>query len=178
MPAKIVARDSAIDPARLRERSERVVRALVELGVTHAVGVPDNATRFLYEWLAAEPRIQTVPVCREGEAWAIASGLWIGGKVSVVIIQNTGFLESGDALRGTAIEMGVPLVALIDYRGYHTLSHDQQDTVDSAASLFEPTLRAWNVSYHFLKDGRESDDLRAAFAQAHESSQPVALLLI
>jgi sulfopyruvate decarboxylase TPP-binding subunit len=178
MPAKIVTRQSGTDPQVLQRRSERIVQALVDLGVTHAVGVPDNSTRVIYELLAAAPSVQVVPVCREGEAWAIASGLWVGGKRPVVIIQNTGFLEAGDALRGTAIEMGIPVVAIIDYRGYQTLAANQPDEIDSAASLFEPTLCAWNVPYRFLQDGREADDLRNALAQAHELSRPVAVLLV
>jgi hypothetical protein len=68
-------------------------------------------------------------------------------------------------------------VAIIDYRGYQSLSDEQPNTIDSAARFFEPTLRAWNVPFHFLEEGREADGLRAAFAQARESTRPVAVLL-
>lgn len=174
MPAKVVAREFTGDESTLRQRSARIVRALVDLDITHAVGVPDNATRLVYEMLENEPGIQIVPVCREGEAWAIASGLWVGGRCPVVIIQNTGFLESGDGLRGTAIEMGVPLLSIIDYRGYQTLGTEDPD---SAAGFFEPTLRAWGVPYQFLEEGREAEVLRAARASANALERPVAVLM-
>ena len=138
------------------------------------MGLPDNATRIIYELLEEDAGILVVPVCREGEAWAIASGLWVGGKIPIVIIQNTGFLESGDALRGTAFEIGVPLLALIDYRGHQTLG---REGVDSAASFFEPTLRAWQIPYHFLEDEREAEILGYAYRQAHEKCGPVAALM-
>lgn len=149
----------------------------MERRVTHAVGLPDNATRFLFELLEAQPAIQVVPVCREGEAWAIASGLWVGGRTPVVIIQNTGFLESGDALRGTAMEMAVPLVAIMDYRGFHSLAHSDPATRDSAATFFEPTMRAWHIPYEFLEEGEERTALLRAFEQAHQLHQPVAVLI-
>ena len=177
MPAKVIARESTGDETTLRRRSERVVQALVELGTTHAIGVPDNATRLVYELLDADPRMQVVLVCREGEAWAVASGLWVGGKKPVVVCQNTGFLESGDALRGTASEMAVPLLAIVNYRGYPTLGKSDPDAVDSAASLFEPTLHAWQVPYEFLEDGRESEILKAADKRARELRRPVAVLM-
>ena len=177
MPANVIPREFSGDATELRLRSERIVDALVELGMTHAVGVPDNATRIVYELLEQHPAVQVVPVCREGEAWAIASGLWVGGKQPVVIIQNTGFLESGDALRGTALEMGVPLVALMDYRGYHTLSSSDPDQVDSAARLFEPTMRAWQLPYRFLEDGKELEVLTAARDDARNSRRPAAVLM-
>ena len=175
MAAKVIAREFTGDETSLQSRSERIVRALMDLGITHAVGVPDNATRIIYEMLETEAQVQVVPVCREGEAWAIASGLWVGGKIPVVIIQNTGFLESGDALRGTAIEMGAPLLVLMDYRGYHTLKTN--DAVDSVASFFEPTLRAWGLPYRFLEDEKESEILIAASAEAQELGRPVAALM-
>ena len=64
-------------------------------GVTHVVGVPDNGSRALYEQLWADPDIQVVLVTREGEAFALASGLYLGGAKPLVLIQNTGFFEAG-----------------------------------------------------------------------------------
>lgn len=177
MPAKILPRESGGDPAKLRSRSQRIVRGLVDLGITHAVGLPDNTTRIVFELLDSYPTVKVVPVCREGEAWAIASGLWVGGKKPLVIIQNTGFLESGDALRGTAVEMGIPLLALMDYRGRHTLSSSDPASIDSAASFFEPTLRAWRIPYHFLEDQKETDVLQSAQREANRRGRPVAVLM-
>ena len=174
MPAKVIPREFTGDQATLKQRSQRIVKALSDLAITHAVGVPDNATRVIFELLTAAPDIQVVPVCREGEAWAIASGLWVGGKSPVVIIQNTGFLESGDGLRGTAIEMGVPILALMDYRGHHTLPGPD---ADSAARFFEPTLRAWQLPYHFLEDNLEAQILSAAFKEACDLGRPVGVLI-
>lgn len=178
MPANIIARESGGDESQLRSRSVRIAEGLSQLGMTHVVGVPDNATRILYTLLDADPKVQVIPVCREGEAWAIASGLWVGGKTPVVIIQNTGFLESGDALRGTAIAMGVPLLALINYRGYHTLLQPDEDAVDSVASFFEPTLRAWQMPYEFLEEGKEVEILVSAAEKARAAQGPVVVLMI
>ena len=51
---------------------------LRDCGITHVVTVPDST---LGQW---EPDIEAigirlVRVCREGEAWAIAAGLYLGG---------------------------------------------------------------------------------------------------
>ena len=174
MQYRIIARESTGDTPLLRERSERIVEALHGIGMTHAVGLPDNTTSIIFELLESDPHIQLIPVCREGEAWAIASGLWVGGKSPMVIMQNTGFLESGDALRGTAREMGAPLVALMDYRGYKSLG---REGADSAASYFEPTLRAWGVPYFFLEDGEERRVIEWAQRRAHAIEGPVGVIM-
>ena len=170
----IIARESTGNETLLRERSERIVEALHGIGTTHAVGLPDNTTSVIFELLAGDPHIQLIPVCREGEAWAIASGLWVGGKSPIVIMQNTGFLESGDALRGTAREMGAPLVALMDYRGYKSLG---REGADSAAIYFEPTLRAWGVPYFFLEEGDERQTIERAQRRANAIEGPVGVIM-
>ena len=40
--------------------------------------------------MIADADLQVVPVCREGESFAIALGLIIGGKTPAVLIQDTG----------------------------------------------------------------------------------------
>jgi len=154
---------------------------------THVVGLPDNSTVKLFELLPGDPDIELVSVTREGEAFAVASGLWIGGKVPVVLVQNTGFFESGDSFRGTAMRMRVPLVCLITYRGYGKLSGTGAETLDaaalsaarmdSAALITEPTLRAWGMPYAFLHADADVPEISGAFRKSMEGARPVGILL-
>ena len=80
-----------------------VVAALRDCGVSHVVWLPDTE---LGAWEAALTGPQGLPlirVCREGEAFAVAAGLRLGGKKPVILIQCTGFFEAGDALRNAAV---------------------------------------------------------------------------
>ena len=58
--------------------------------ITHVVWLPDSETNFMYHQLTADPEVDLIPVCREGETMAVAAGLWLGGCKPVVLIQNTG----------------------------------------------------------------------------------------
>ena len=154
-----------------------IVEELKKQQVTHVVGLPDNGSRALFERLWSDDDIEVLGVTREGEAYAIASGLYLGGLKPVVIVQNTGFLETGDAYRGTAHNMGIPLVMLIGFRGLKTLEPGSE-RIDSAATFFEPTLKAWEIPYSIMAS---DDDVRsqvaAAFERAEASAMPAALLL-
>ena len=157
--------------------AEKIVNELKKQEITHAVGVPDNGSARIYELLRAEPGIEVITVTREGEAFAIASGLYVGGKKPVIIIQNTGFLESGDAIRGTVVNMRVPVVVFVGYRGYHNRDADGQ-WVDSVASFLEPTLKAWNLPYEMLETDNEISCINRAFEITEATSLPAAVLLI
>ncbi|MFQ6042721.1 MAG: thiamine pyrophosphate-binding protein [Candidatus Poribacteria bacterium] len=154
-----------------------IVDELKKLNVTHVVGLPDNGTAAVHDILRDDPDVDVISVCREGEAFAIASGLYVGGKRPVVLIQCTGFLESGDAIRGTVVNAKIPLVALIGYRGYHKMS-SADEWVDTAATFFEPTLKAWNIPYYIMKTDDEIKYISEAFKQAEDNSMPTAALIV
>jgi hypothetical protein len=98
-----------------------VVGVLEAHRITHVAGIPDNTSAPLFDALASHPTIALVTVSREGEAIALACGVWVGGGRPLVVVQNTGLLESGDAIRGTAARMGVPIPILVTARGYRKL---------------------------------------------------------
>ena len=155
-------------------KSDTVLSEIRKNGVTHVVGVPDNGSRALYQKLWADPNIHVIPVTREGEAFALASGLFLGGKKPMVLIQNTGFFESGDAFRGTVFNMAIPLVMIIGYRGYETMSGT--GAVDTAATFFEPTLEAWKVPYSMMCSSEECGLISEAFYKCESISLPVAVI--
>jgi len=171
--------------------SDRILETLARLGATHLLGIPDNTTAPLFEReRTIHFGLDSLIVSREGEAFAIASGLWLGGARPTVVIQNTGLLESGDALRGTAQRMGVPLLCLIGYRGHTSLERatrqgvatpDRNDLVqaelDSVAVLTEPTLLAWRVPLERLGDDDPALCLETAWERAQREQRPIAVLL-
>ncbi len=182
-PAGRAGIESAIVATHQGPLARTLVDELERQSVSHVVGIPDNASAALFRLLADHSSIELLTVTREGEAFAVASGLWLGGAKPLVLIQNTGLLESGDSLRGTAVRMGVPLVCLVTYRGYAKLPPKQNDGVmtragvDSVAVVTEPTLDAWRVSYELYHSDADISRVQRAFEQANEVSRPVALLL-
>ena len=94
-------------------RPETLIEEFKKNGVTHIITIPDSETNYLYELMANEPSLDIIPVSREGESMSTALGLNIAGKVPVCLIQNTGMLESGDSIRGMALNAGFPLVMVV-----------------------------------------------------------------
>lgn len=156
--------------------SAGILQRLRAHGVTHVVGLTDNLCRMLFQMLHEAPDIEVIQVSREGEAFAIAAGLYIGGKHPLVLIQNTGFLESGDAFRGTSWNMKIPQVILMGYRGFQTLD-PSIERKDSVAEFTEPTLDAWNIPYDMLRSDADLNKIDHAFEKAKSSNLPYAILI-
>jgi len=157
--------------ARLAPR--RILDELRKNGVTHVVWLPDTETSSLYSEVDADPTLTIVPVCREAESVAVAAGLWVGGKRPVVMIQNTGLFESGDSIRGLAVDVGLPLVLMIGYRGWTRHGATQ----DSAARITEPTLHAWRLNYYLVETEADAGRISQAFEEAERTQSPVVCLI-
>ena len=150
-----------------------VIDELIKNNVSHVICLPDSETNYLYELLQAEESLRLVPVCREGETLAIAAGLWVGGKRPVVLIQNTGLFEAGDSIRGLGVDVNLPVVLMIGYRGWtrHGL------TPDSAGRITEPTLNAWGIPYFLVETDDDIERLSLSFQEAERINRPVACLM-
>ena len=150
-----------------------IIEELKKNSVSHVVWLPDSETNFMYQQLMADPDIDLVPVCREGETMAVAAGLWVGGKNPVVLIQNTGVMESGDSIRGLGLDVNQPLVMLIGYRGW-----DRHGvTRDSAARFIEHILHAWGINYYLVEEDGDAPRISLAMEEAVRTSRPVAVLV-
>ncbi|MDH3500488.1 MAG: hypothetical protein OEM97_10220 [Acidimicrobiia bacterium] len=151
------------------------VAEIERLGYTHALVIPDSESRALVEELAESAAVDVISPCREGESVAIAAGLWTGGAKPLLIIQNTGLMEAGDALRGCGIGPKIPLRMLVGWRGY-TGAQLGKLPIDSAYPYTEPLLAAWGIPWWPLMSDNDLGVIAEMDARAAETSAPAAVL--
>ena len=145
---------------------------LEQLGITHVVWLPDTAIGPWESALEQSSSVRLVRVCREGEAWTVAAGLHLGGKRPLVVIQNTGLFESGDALRNVLFDLKLPLYAVIGYRSYLV-----PDSPDSAKHFTEPILRAWGLDYVLIDSPEKLPALSEHCRTCREAGRPGVALI-
>ncbi len=136
-----------------------IAETICQLGFTHVIWVPDAALGSWEEALEGAEAFQLIRVCREGEAWPLAAGLYLGGKRPLLIMQCTGFFESGDALRNVLFDLEIPLAAIVGYRSYLI-----PDSSDTAKKFLEPILDAWGIEYRLVATEKDKPQLAAHLA--------------
>jgi len=155
--------------------ASKTLVALKSLEFTHVLAIPDSESALLYAAIEKDPDIDLILPTREGESIAIAAGLWTGGQKPLVLIQNTGFMEAGDSLRGCGLGPRVPLRLMVGWRGYGNAIAEKKP-IDSAYTYTEPLLEAWGIpTWHLMC----SDDLPAIEQMdrtAEETSLPAAVI--
>ena len=153
--------------------AHKVLNELKKCGITHIVWLADSEARFMYEAMVSQRELTLVPICREGEAIAIAAGLMLGGREPVVLHQSTGFFESGDSVRGLALDLQLPLLLLIGYRGWRR----DAPMTDSAAIFIEPILDTWGIKHYLVETDEDVERISIAYKEAHKTNRPVAILI-
>lgn len=149
--------------------------ALTACGVTHVVWIPDSE---LGQWdaaLSSAPGLHLIRVCREGEAFAVAAGLLLGGQRPLIVMQCTGLFEAGDALRNFVHDLKLPLFFVVGVRSWH--AHQQGRSADTCPVFTEPILQAWRIPYSFLDPAQVAEQLAAAYRKAWEEQRAAAVLL-
>jgi sulfopyruvate decarboxylase subunit alpha len=152
-----------------------VVAALKVASVTHVVWLPDSDLGTWDAALSAADGLSLIRVCREGEAFAVAAGLWLGGQRPIIFLQCTGLFEAGDSLRNFLHDLQLPLFFVVGVRSYK--AHRAGTSSDTCPLFAEPILKAWKVPFVLLSDGSAAEDLAAEYLRAEAGNRAGAVLL-
>jgi sulfopyruvate decarboxylase subunit alpha len=153
---------------------EQLASLLLDIGITHVVTLPDSTIGAWGDAIEKTSGLQLIRVCREGEAWAIAGGLYLGGATPLVLIQCTGLFESGDALRNMIHDWKLPLLSVIGYRSYLDQSVLPGDT---CLVFTEPILDAWRLPYRLIKAPSQLDEMRSFLSEARQAGASAVALV-
>lgn len=151
----------------------QIADTLQGMGISHVLTVPDTT---IGPWLheIESVGIDVLQVCREGEAWGVAAGLYLGGKTPLVLIQCTGLFESGDALRNTVYDFQLPLFAIVGYRSY---LNQKSLPGDTCLQFTEPILDAWKLPVRFVKELDQLGEIAEHYRECQASkSAGIALV--
>jgi sulfopyruvate decarboxylase alpha subunit len=93
-------------------------KLLLDQGFNLFSGVPCSIFRELIICLYQHKDITYIPATREEEAIGIATGAYLAGKKSAVLMQNTGLANSIGTLGSLNLLYEIPVLLLISWRGY------------------------------------------------------------
>jgi len=142
--------------------------------VGHVSYVPDSGHGTLIDLSIDDPSITTTMLTTEEEGVAVATGAWLGGMRSVLLMQSSG---AGNCINmlSLPVQTRTPLLMLVTMRGEWAEFNPWQVPMGQAA---DAALRA--IGVHVVR-ADTGDEVVAAVAQgaklAFEADQQVAVLI-
>jgi sulfopyruvate decarboxylase subunit alpha len=162
-----------------------IIREIKASGIEFVVSVPDITTsECLLRPLAQEsgkatgketaPRL--VRVCKEDEGVGICAGLSYCGRRSLLLIQQTGLLDSINAIRGVAVEYALPICMMVGLLEKEPGVLPRQSK-RYGVRIVEPVLDAMGVTYHEIEGEADVGKIAPAIDAAYADMRPVVLLI-
>jgi sulfopyruvate decarboxylase subunit alpha len=168
---------------------DSIIREIVASGVQFVVSVPDITTsegllRPLARGqshledgvasLAYAPKL--LRICKEDEGVAICAGLAYTGKRGLLLIQQTGLLDSINAVRGVAVEYSLPICMMVGLLEKEAGVMPRQSK-RYGVRIVEPILEAMGVGYHNIEAQADVAKIRPAIDAAFRDSKPTVILI-
>jgi sulfopyruvate decarboxylase TPP-binding subunit len=123
---------------------------------------------------AKNPRL--IRICKEDEGVGICAGLAYSGRRSLLLIQQTGMLDSINAIRGVAVEYALPICMMVGLLEKEPGVPPRQSK-RYGVRIVEPILDAMGIAYHEIEEESDVDKIKPAIDAAYSDSRPVVLLI-
>src|SRR5499427_7933994 len=119
--------------------------------IEFVISVPDITTsEGLLRPLSQGSAPRLIRVCKEDEGVGICAGLSYTGRRSLLLIQQTGLLDSINAVRGVAVEYALPICMMVGLLQKEPGVPPMQST-RYGVRIVEPILDAMGIPFHEIE---------------------------
>jgi phosphonopyruvate decarboxylase len=151
--------------------------AATSIGVGFYTGVPCSFLTPLINRTASDRMVRYVGAASEGEAVAIAAGVWLAGRETAVMCQNSGLGNAVNPLTSLNTPFRIPTLLIVTWRGQPGLKDEPQHEL--MGRITQSLLDVIEVPHRRLPDdpdalGPVMHEARATMAR---TSLPFALIL-
>lgn len=131
-------------------------------GYTFYSGVPCSFLKYLINYAINE--CDYVMAANEGDAIATASGAYLGGKKSVVLMQNSGLTNATSPLTSLNYTFQIPVLGFVSLRGEPGLNDEPQHEL--MGQITEQMLSLMKIEWAYLS--QDSSQAKSQLKAAHD----------
>jgi sulfopyruvate decarboxylase TPP-binding subunit len=169
--------DAALDAREGVITGRAIIAALKVASVEFVLSVPDITTSDALLWPLTKDRdLRLIRVCKEDEAIGIASGLAFCDRRAVILIQQTGLMDSLNAVRATACEYHQPICFLVGLLGKEPGVAPAQST-RFGVRIVPGILDLMGVRHQTMETEADAALIAPAIEQAYTESEPTVLFI-
>ncbi len=158
-------------------RGDAIIGALKDSGISYVVSVPDIVTSAgLLRPLALDPALTLIRVCKEDEGVSICAALSFCGKRALLLMQQTGLLDSMNALRAIGVDYRNPVCMMVGLLGNEPGANPRA-SAKYGVRIIEPLLDVMEIPHFLLSDDSDVGQIRDGVERAYETHFPVVFLI-
>jgi len=133
---------------RIKMQPKKILDELKSKGFGPFVEVPCSSLAGLIDAVQKDPSLDLINPANEGIAIGIASGAYLAGKKPVLMIQNSGLLNTLNAMTSLNQIYEIPVLIFVSWRGYAKDAPEHE----IVGRDMEKYLRTFGIEYSILDD--------------------------
>lgn len=147
-----------------------IIDAVKQAGVEFIVSVPDIVTSDGLLWpISRDPQLKLLRVCKEDEGVSICGAMSYNGTRALLLMQQTGLMDSLNAIRAIAMDYQLPVCMMVGLQG----KEPELKSADSASygvRIIEPVLQAMDIPFRVIEDPADVAHITRDIEQAYQDS--------
>lgn len=161
----------------LGPRGADIIAAFKAARVEFIAAVPDIVTSDGLLWpVSRDPALRLIRLCKEDEGVSICTGLAFCGRRAVLMMQQTGLLDSLNSIRAIAVEYEQPVCMVVGLQGKEPELPVEQSH-KYGVRIIPSLLDAMGIDRIALEAPEDVAALAPAIERAYARSRPMVALV-
>lgn len=154
-----------------------IIAAIKQAGVGEIIALPDIVTSEGLLWpVSRDPDFRLTRVCKEDEGVSICAAMSYNGTRALLMMQQTGLMDSLNAIRAIGVDYQRPVVMLVGLQGKEPHLLPSQ-SVAYGVRIVQPVLDAMELSHSLIEAPGDEAEIAPAIETAYTASRPHIFLV-
>jgi sulfopyruvate decarboxylase subunit alpha len=154
-----------------------IIAALQNSYVREVVALPDIVTSDGLLWpISRDADFRVTRVCKEDEGVSICAAMSFNGTRAVMLMQQTGLMDSLNVIRAVAVDYENPVVMMVGLQG-----KERHKLPNASASygvrIVQPVLDAMGLSHSLIETRGDEAAIPECIMAAYNQSRPHIFLI-
>ena len=154
-----------------------IIAEIKAAGIGFVVALPDIVTSDGLLWpIARDPELRLVRICKEDEGVSICAAMSYNGTRALLLMQQTGLMDSLNAVRAIAMDYQLPVCMMVGLQG----KEPERASRDSAAygvRIVEPILEVMGLPYTAIEGPEDVAGIARTIDRSYRDSRPHCFLI-
>jgi sulfopyruvate decarboxylase subunit beta len=155
----------------------RIISGIKAAGVREIIALPDIVTSDGLLWpISKDPEFRLTRICKEDEGVSICAAMSYNGTRAILMMQQTGLLDSLNAIRAIGMDYGLPVVMLVGLQGKEPQLAPEKSSA-YGVRIVRPILDAMQLSHSLIEEPEDVEHIPQAISAAYAASRPHVFLI-
>lgn len=156
---------------------DQIINQLIKANIRFIVSVPDIVTSKGLLWpIASCKDLKLVRVCKEDEGVSICAAMSYNGTRAILLMQQTGLMDSLNSVRAIAMDYQLPVVMMVGLQGKEPELNPEESKV-YGVRIVPNVLQAMAVPFSLVQEPEDVLEIKPKIESCYADSKPHVFLI-